>query len=483
VNAVDERNRGGRTPASGGGLARAVERLTHPHPGESGILALDDAQHAFAARLQLADAAQTTLDVQYYIWRDDVAGGLLVDALRRAADRGVRVRLLLDDNGTVGLDRHLAALDAHPAIAVRLFNPFRFRRWRILGYLFEFPRLNRRMHNKSFTVDRQVTIVGGRNVGDEYFGAGNELSFVDLDVLAIGPVVSEVSHDFERYWTCASARDASRVLGRVSTSGASFAPKIDPAVDAYRLAVARHPLVEDLLQGKLTLQWATTGMLSDDPAKAEGRAGPDGLMWPKLAASALEATRSLDLVSAYFVPGATGTADLAELAARGVRIRIITNALAATDVVAVHAGYARRRAALLAAGIELFEMRRSVPDTGLARPGTRGSSWSSLHAKTLAIDGRRVFVGSFNFDPRSAELNTELGFLIDSPALAEALSRRLDEMLPTLAFAVRPSPAGRLEWIEESAGARRIHRREPGAGVWRRLAVAALSFLPIEPLL
>lgn len=464
-------------------LTRAVGRLTPPHPGTSGILPLEDAHHAFAARYQLADAAQATLDVQYYIWRNDVAGTLLFDAIRRAADRGVRVRLLLDDVGTVGLDRHLAALHAHPAISVRLFNPFRFRRWRILGYLFEFPRLNRRMHNKSFTVDGQVTIVGGRNVGDEYFGAGEEVSFVDLDVLAIGPVVSEVSNDFERYWECASARDANQVLGRGRTKRPSVAPTTSPAVEVYRRALARHTLVADLVKGNLTLQWATTRLLSDDPAKAEGRARSDGLVWPKLSASALEATQRLDLVSAYFVPGRTGTADLAELAARGVRIRIITNALAATDVVAVHAGYARRRPGLLAAGVALFEMRRSVPGTGPARPGTRGSSWSSLHAKTLAIDGRRLFVGSFNFDPRSAELNTELGFLIDSPALAEALSQRLDEMLPTLAFAVQPGPARQLEWIEEHDGARQAHRREPGVSVWRRLAVAAFSALPIEPLL
>jgi putative cardiolipin synthase len=466
---------------SAGHLAHAVGTLTRAHPGESGIVALADAQDAFAARIQLADAAQTTLDVQYYIWRDDVAGGLLFDALRRAAERGVRVRLLLDDNGTVGLDRQLAALAAHSAITVRLFNPFRFRRWRILGYLFEFPRLNRRMHNKSFTVDGQVTIVGGRNVGDEYFGAGGELSFVDLDVLAIGPVVAEVSRDFERYWACPSAHDASRVLRRATAT--PVAPKSGPAVELYRSAVARHNLVDDLLLDKLALHWAATRLLSDDPAKAVGRAKPDGLMWPKLAASVLEATQSLDLVSAYFVPGRSGTADLAGLARRGVRIRIITNALAATDVVAVHAGYARRRTALLAAGIGLFEMRRTVPGTRSARPGTRGSSWSSLHAKTLAIDGRRVFVGSFNFDPRSAELNTELGLLVESPALAEALSSRLDEMLPTQAFAVRPSDEGTLEWIEEGAGGRRIHRREAGAGFWRRLAVGALSVLPIEPLL
>src|SRR6185312_10447800 len=191
-------------------LDRSVAPLVQAHPGLSGILALPDGRDAFAARVLMSDAAERTLDARYYIWHDDLSGGLLFAALRRAADRGVRVRLLLDDNNTVGLDSLLAALNAHPNIEVRLFNPFRFRRWRILGYLTDFARLNRRMHNKSFTVDNQATIVGGRNVGDEYFDAGQGVSFADLDVLAVGPVVAEVAGDFERYWTSRSSCPAER---------------------------------------------------------------------------------------------------------------------------------------------------------------------------------------------------------------------------------------------------------------------------------
>src|SRR5205814_1368293 len=193
-------------------LGRACASLVEAHPGRSGIVALPDGRDAFAARALLADAAERTLDARYYMWHNAMSGSILCSALRRAADRGVQVRLLLDDNNTAGLDPVLAALDAHPNIAVRLFNPFRVRRWRLLGYLTDFRRLNRRMHNKSFTADNQATIIGGRNVGDEYFDAGQSVSFADLDVLAVGPVVGEVAGDFDRYWASRSACAADRVL-------------------------------------------------------------------------------------------------------------------------------------------------------------------------------------------------------------------------------------------------------------------------------
>ena len=197
-------------------LGKAALPMVQAHPGKSGVFALADGRDAFAARVLLADASECSLDVQYYIWNGDKTGTLLFEALRRAADRGVRVRLLLDDNNIAGLDTVLAALNSHPNIEVRLFNPFMHRRWRVLSFLTDFRRLNRRMHNKSFIVDRQACIIGGRNVGDEYFDAGQGLSFVDLDVLAIGTVVEDVSVDFERYWTSESSYPAERVLARVS---------------------------------------------------------------------------------------------------------------------------------------------------------------------------------------------------------------------------------------------------------------------------
>jgi putative cardiolipin synthase len=472
-------------------LASAVVRLTREHPGLSGIVPLREGYDAFAARVLLADHAEQTLDVQYYIWHDDISGTLLLDALRRAADRGVRVRLLLDDNNTTELDEILAALDAHPSVEVRLFNPFHRRRARWLDYLTDFARLNRRMHNKSFTADDHVTIVGGRNVGDEYFGAGHDVLFVDLDVLAIGPVVSDVSSDFDRYWHSQSAWPAHRVIPPASAASiagvtAAAALKVSsPDAATFVNAVERAPFVRDLVEGRLSFDWAPTLMLSDDPAKGLGHAPKDSLLWPRLRALMGAAASELHLISAYLVPGATGSDELAALAKRGVKVSVLTNSLEATDVAAVHAGYAKYRKPMLERGVTLFEMKRasSSPRSRRALVGGSGSSRSSLHAKTFAIDRARIYVGSFNFDPRSARLNTELGFLIDSPALARQLAETFTEGIPERSYRVRLDEGARLEWTESRDGRDVVYDREPGTGVGLRLAVAALAVLPIEWLL
>jgi len=464
------------------------------HPGLSGIVALPDGHDAFAARALLADAAERTLDVRYYIWHNDMSGTLLFAALRRAADRGVRVRLLLDDNNTAGLDTVLAALEAHPNIDVRLFNPFRARRWRLLGYLTDFKRLNRRMHNKSFTADNHATIVGGRNVGDEYFDAGRAPWFVDLDVLAIGPVVDAVSRDFERYWASASATPVARVLPGATaaslTAVAADAARVerDPAAAAYVAALARSPLVGDLLAHRLNFEWSPTQMVSDDPAKGLGRAPEEALLWHRLKTSIGAPVRELRLVSPYFVPGSAGVDALAAIARQGVRVEVLTNALEATDVAVVHSGYAKRRKALLGAGVSLLELKRGSPGSApkhrkwTGRSGS-GSSASSLHAKTFCVDRSRVFVGSFNFDPRSARLNTEMGFVIDSRGLGEAITKWFAEEVPTRAYRVSLGDTGRLRWIDRHDGVEVVREEEPGTSAWRRFAVALLSVLPIEWLL
>lgn len=261
-------------------LGRSISPLVEAHPGLSGIHALADSRDAFAARSHLAQVAERTLDVQYYIWEKDMTGTLLFEELRAAADRGVRVRFLLDDNGTSGLDPILAALDSHPNIEVRLFNPCVIRKPR-LGYLTDFSRANRRMHNKSFTADNQVTIIGGRNVGDEYFSAAEGLLFVDLDVIAVGPVVSEVSKDFDRYWASDSSYPADRIVPRVDPARiqkiAAAASNVgrDPAAVAYTNALRDSPFVRLLIERRLDFEWAETRMISDDPAKGLGRAPPE----------------------------------------------------------------------------------------------------------------------------------------------------------------------------------------------------------------
>ncbi|WP_176736324.1 phospholipase D family protein [Oligoflexus tunisiensis] len=471
-------------------LGQALEPLTQAHPGLAGIYPLRNARHAFAARVVLAHAAERTLDIQYYIWRHDRTGTMLFDAVRTAADRGIRVRLLLDDNNTSGLDGILAALDAHPQIEIRLFNPFLYRNLRVLDFITDFGRVNRRMHNKSFTIDNQVTIIGGRNVGDEYFGATDDMLFADLDVLAIGPVVKDVSRDFDRYWSSASSYPADRLLPPVDAAIlAEIARKAreleqSPEAAAYIEAIRSLPFVQDLKEHRLPFEWAETRMVSDDPRKGLGQAPPDGLLPHRLMKVLGTPKAHVDLVSPYFVPTEDGVESFASLTEEGVQIRVLTNSFEATDVAFVHAGYARRRRALLKHEVKLYEFRGPPrePEQGSAF-NPRGSSRTSLHAKTFATDGLRVFIGSFNFDPRSAKLNTEMGFVIESPILARQIKTVFDRDVPLNAYELALNAEGGLIWIERQGERRVEHTVEPNMNVWERLLVWLLAQLPIEWLL
>ena len=472
-------------------LARSVAPRAQQHPGQSGIVELRDGREAFAARVLLADNAERTLDLQYYIWRNDMSGALLFAALCRAADRGVRVRLLLDDNNTSGLDNFLGALASHPNIQVKLFNPFRLRRWRALEYLTDFFRLNRRMHNKSFTVDGQVAIVGGRNIGDEYFDAHQEMSFVDLDVMAVGPVVSEIANDFERYWSSESARPAAKILGRANAAtvreviaAAERALQQQPASVAYINALQSCAFVTDLLTGTVDYRWAATRLVSDDPAKGLGRQRPHGTLLERLIDTLNIPTRQLELISPYLVPTRAGERALAELAGKSaVKVSILTNALESTDVPIVHAGYAKRRRKMLKAGVVLYELMRESRVRSRRDRRLTGSSGSSLHAKTFSVDCARVFVGSFNLDPRSASLNTEMGLVIESPALAQRIAAAFAEEIPGRSYRVRLNASGAMEWLEPHENGVIVHKSEPGVSWWKRFAVALMALLPIEWLL
>ncbi len=469
-------------------LGRALAPWIEAHPGRAGIYTLPDGYDAFSVRMSLADLADRTLDVQYYIWHHDTSGALLFDALRRAADRGVRVRLLLDDNNTGGLDEALAALDAHPNLEVRLFNPFH-RAARLLGYLVDFGRVNRRMHNKSFTADGQTTVVGGRNVADEYFTTRSDRVFVDLDVLAVGPIAQEVSHDFDRYWNSGSAFPAERILPRQSpqqlarVEAASVELQRSAAAERFQREAAERAFDHALLAGALPFEWAVTHLLSDDPAKVLDRAPRASLLWSQMKHALGPPRASLGLVSPYFVPTRTGTESLVSLAREGVRVRVLTNSLEATDLAIVHAGYAKHRQALLSGGVELFEIKREFVDPTVKEHGFAGSSSASLHAKVFLVDRRRAFVGSFNFDPRSARLNTELGLVIESERLATAVSESLERQIPIYTYRVQLGASGSLEWLEQINGHEELHQTEPGSSRLRRGLVKLLSWLPIDWLL
>lgn len=468
-------------------LHQAIDPALRAHPGASGIYALENGRDAFAARALLAAAAQRSIDVEYYIWRLDATGYLLFEALWDAAERGVRVRLLLDDNNTAGLDETLAALDAHENIEVRLFNPLRYRRARWLNYVVDFRRVNRRMHNKSFTVDHEVSVVGGRNIGDEYFDAGSAMRFADLDVMAVGPVASEVSSNFDLYFDSESAQPAERVVGEASRvaidklKAAFVAAHETPGSVQYLQALRDTGFVTELAKGQLAMEWVHAHLVSDDPRKVLHAApSKELLMLPRLLALTGQARVQLDLISPYFVPAITGTKDLVQLAKQGVRVRVLTNSLASTDVIAVHAGYAKRRKALLRAGIELYELSRGEPaPTWL----TRGSSAASLHAKTFEIDGRHVYVGSFNFDPRSAYLNTEMGLLLDSPQLASRLNAFFATQVAMHSYRVQLDETERVRWLETTPEGQRSHDIEPHTSRLQRAVIAVIGVLPIDWLL
>ncbi|MEZ5512637.1 MAG: phospholipase D family protein [Steroidobacteraceae bacterium] len=468
------------SPPADGPLAG---RATRNRPGLTGVLPLGSGADAFAARTLLADAAVSSIDAQYYIWHGDLTGALLLDALRRAADRGVRVRLLLDDNGTSGLDAEIAQLDVHENAEVRLYNPFNLRRLKMLSYGFDFFRLNRRMHNKSFTVDGLATIVGGRNIGDEYFGIGPTPLFVDLDVLAVGEIVPEVAADFDRYWASPSAIPAGAIVA--AAAGDPISDRLtrwrdDPRFHEYKAILKASDIIAPLSAGNLDLEWTHAVLVSDDPVKGQRAVPREDLLTGQLTRAVGAVVRQLDGVTPYFVPGKAGVETFARLEARGVQVRMLTNSLEATDVLPVHAGYAKRREAMLASGVTLYELRRQAAPEVPDDLGVFGSSGASLHAKTFAVDGARIFIGSFNFDPRSIQLNTEMGLLIDSESLANKLHSAFDDGFGGLAWRVEVQD-GELAWFDPAAG--KVTWEEPGASKLRSIALQMVGWLPVEWLL
>lgn len=487
------------------GLVRAREMMTSPPSipaleqdvaealGEaaSGVALIPEAGAAFALRAASARAARRSLDLQYYMWRGDVTGQLLACEVLAAADRGVTVRLLLDDVYALGPERTLAALDAHPLIEVRLFNGTRWRRFGRIGFLLELVfggrHLNRRMHNKSWIADDRLAVVGGRNLGDAYFGLAQRgsIRFRDLDLLIAGRAAHQATRVFQRYWTSPLARPAHLAAATAERAGglpalrAVLAQADDrPAADAL-LARADQPLLALLRPGLTRVPPEAIQVVADPPEKAKRglRARKAARAAGGIAAEIADALRLAErealLISPYFVPGRAGLALLGDLRRRGVCVSIITNSLAATDVVAVHGGYAKYRHALLTMGATLFELK---PEWREPQPSLLGSRGAALHTKAFAVDGRLGFVGSFNLDPRSAALNTEMGCFVRDPGIAQGIAAEHARLAdPAMSWQV-VLEAGQLVWREGPARA----PREPGAGIWRRLLAGLVRRLPLE---
>ena len=472
-------------------LGKASQAARQGHPDQTGLLALPDGVDALLSRIVLAAGADRTLDVQYYIWHGDLTGRYLASALVGAADRGVRVRVLLDDIGANAKDEVLLALDSHRNIQVRLFNPIASRSFRSMGSLGDFSRLNRRMHNKAFIADNQFAILGGRNIGDEYFNASSTVGFGDLDVVAIGAVVPEVSAAFDQFWNAPASYPITTLLGREGDSSSLDALRAEfsstlPAQAQNPYAQLSKARITELMAGGIRhVSWGTAQVLYDDPDKiSRPPTDASGTLMTKARAIGLEAKQDLLIISPYFVPGDAGVARLREQVARGVRVTVLTNSLAATDVGAVHSGYQRYRMALLEAGVQLYEFKPGERSQQAPKQHGIHASRASLHAKTFVFDRRSVFIGSLNLDPRSIELNTEIGLLCESPELAAGIASGLERNLNGIAWrlqrVVSENGSERLVWIDNTDGKVREYDSEPGVSALRKFGVWFLGLLPIE---
>jgi putative cardiolipin synthase len=478
------------------------------HPDESGVRLLPTGTEALQARIALARAATKTLDMQYYIANEDNTGKLLLGAALYAADRGVKVRMLVDDLNFKDIDQIMAALNSHDNIDIRVFNPFGSATQsfgeRTRNLFTKVDHFTRRMHNKAMISDNQIAIVGGRNLGDEYFSASATLQFRDLDVFVAGPATQKISASFDDYWNSSIAYPL-RALNK---------QKFDPAdLDKTRDDLRQHwkdqadplnakplnatPIAQQIAQDGLGLTWTRTEFVADSPVKIEH---PDkdykSPPMQRLVELANQAHSEVLIISPYFVPHDAGVKALAALTARGVKVKVLTNSLAATDAVAVQAGYAPYRVPMLTAGVELYEFK-PVQAEGDRRPrtGLFGSqSRASLHAKAYTIDRSILVIGSMNLDPRSASLNTELALVIYNQKIASEAAQLFDAgTAPARAYRVElaspavlaglknaGSPMSPLIWTTEDDGQVRTYNFDPLAGLYRNVLTGLFMLLPVD---
>jgi len=468
-------------------FGKRLQGRAQEHPGEAGFFPLSDGIDALSARLLMAARAERSIDAQYYLIKNDLTGRAFVSALLQAADRGVRVRLLVDDVFTKGYDAGLAGLVSHPNLSIRIFNPFARRSARFMDGITSFQRVNRRMHNKSFTVDNQITVIGGRNIADEYFGAKVDAKFGDLDVVAIGPVVQDVSDMFDSYWNheravpiAAFAKmpdDSAAELVRVRAELAQWEEEVKTS--RYADAV-RDQVLEYVESSNDVFTWAPYELAVDSPDKSikSKAATADSIVTP-LRESLFAAESEIVIISPYFVPRKGGIEALSRLSDNGIDVTIITNSLAANNQSSVHGGYAPSRKPLLKNGVRIYEVRADADIAGSEIVAASGAK-STLHTKAFLVDRKEVFIGSFNFDPRSANINTELGVIIRSPTLAAQIAESIERALAEQTFEVFLDANKRVRWRGFEDGKEVIYTKEPQTSWWQRFVAGFMRILPIR---
>lgn len=470
-------------------LGRLATAAT-PGPGVSGVCLLSSGEEALGSLAALADRAQRTLDLQYYLIHSDASSRTILRRVREAADRGVHVRLLLDDLNTAGQDDGLMRLTAHRNIDVRLYNPFPAGRIgtfsRVMASITDMTRINHRMHNKMFVADNALAITGGRNLGDAYFLQDPDSNFVDIDLIVAGPAVRALSATFDRFWNDPLAYPVAAVVDRptppkVASEPGEPAPMAAPPPPV--LPIPDTAFARELAKGELNLVWAPATVLADKPSKLvkEGPLAKSEAIADDVERLIHSARQELILVSPYFVPGTRGLALFKGLRDRGVKVRVLTNSLATTDAPAVHIGYARYRAALLEMGVELHELR-PVLDKPRAKLGSFGSSHASLHAKAVVIDRQTALVGSMNLDPRSARLNSEMGVVMHSPEIAAQLAELFEDVVED-SYHLSLSGERRVQWGATPPDPALADQDEPQASRWLKFALKLLApFAPEEML-
>ena len=478
-------------------LAQIIQPLQEQHPELTGYLVLFEPLEALSARLRLIDKAEKTLDLQYYIWDNDKVGALALHALIRAADRGVRVRLLIDDNNAKSTEGIFLALAQHPNIEVKLFNPYRFRKYRALDMMLDLKRINRRMHNKSFIADHQVALIGGRNMTNQYYNVSDNYQFSDVDVMLVGSAVKDISHSFDEYWNHEYAYKVQEVVKQSAhrLSYDSLKQQLDEhykriTVQNYLDLTSNSQAIDSLINRDIPLDWVKAEVVKDSPDKIKSKAKKKEHLNFQLIQHLEQPEKNVDLISAYFVPEKKGAKMLTDLAEDGIKVRVLTNSFKANDVAVVHAFYGKYRQDLLEHGVQLYEFLPALDKNDLdrhtealakkAKVNLKGLSRSSLHAKLMALDEKHVFIGSFNFDPRSAYLNTEIGVLLNSPPLARAVHTTMDENLSKYAYKLVLDANKKITWQRQTPQGPVIYTKEPRMKWWQRAGIKMLSWLPIE---
>ena len=484
-------------------LGRQFDGAAREHGGNSAFRLLSVGVDGFLARAQMINTAERTLDLEYFIFRQDETGQLLTDALLRAADRGVRVRVLIDDGNTLTGDEQIAALSAHPRIEIRIFNPFTYRGhtelFRAIEFTFNAQRLDYRMHNKLLAVDNAIALVGGRNIGDQYFQVDPESQFGDDDVFVAGPIVEDLSRTFDDFWNSDLA---------IPVAGLGNGKHSDEALQAYRKTLVEHrkqlkadgtdyasrvasgePLA-GMLSGRLPLVWARAQVVYDSPDKRRVEKGEmvGELMHRTVADAAAAARSELLIVTPFLIPGNDGMRLFKDLRKRGVRVRILTNSLESTPELVAQSGYMRCRVPLLEDGVELYEVRSLLGNargSGESSAATLSGNYA-LHAKLFVFDRQKLYIGSMNFDQRSHHLNTEVGLIIDSPELARQTAARFESIVVpanSYALVLRGEPTGgppKLIWSTREDGSDVEYDSEPARSTWQRMKVEFLSLLPLD---